>query len=141
LVKIRGFYKWRKKYPGHGIAALYLSWNDYKWNSITRAYELAPMVPDSGMTKYYIPVEDDGLYHPELWYPPFLFMQWPSGLVGHYGIANQRGEDAGPKSHVEFHPLTIQKYTPLGNVAVKVVVLAGSCLTTWPVKPSAMYRP
>jgi DNA-binding beta-propeller fold protein YncE len=60
------------------------SWNVYKWNMTTSKYELTPMAPDPGTTRYEIPLEADGQYHPEFWYPPFLFMRWASGNNGLY---------------------------------------------------------
>ena len=60
------------------------SWNVYKWNTTTSKYELTPVAPDPGTTRYEIPLEADGQYHPEFWYPPFLFMRWQSGDNGLY---------------------------------------------------------
>ena len=60
------------------------SWNTYKWNTATAKYELTPVAPDPGTTRYEIPLEADGQYHPEFWYPPFLFMRWNSGENGLY---------------------------------------------------------
>lgn len=60
------------------------SWNAYKWNISTAKYELTPIAPDPGTTQYEIPLEADGQYHPEFWYPPFLFMRWDSGENGLY---------------------------------------------------------
>jgi DNA-binding beta-propeller fold protein YncE len=69
---------------GGAFVPLSLSWNMYKWNTTTLKYDLVPVAPDHGTTKYTIPLEADSNYHPEFWYPPFLFMQWPSGENGFY---------------------------------------------------------
>ena len=60
------------------------SWNVYKWNTVTKKYEITPVAPEPGTTRYVIPLEADGQYHPEFWYPPFLFMRWASGENGMY---------------------------------------------------------
>ncbi|KPJ93727.1 MAG: hypothetical protein AMJ55_07525 [Gammaproteobacteria bacterium SG8_15] len=69
---------------GGPFQAINRSWNVYKWNTTTSKYELTPIAPDPGTTRYEIPLEADGQYHPEFWYPPFLFMRWPSGENGSY---------------------------------------------------------
>jgi DNA-binding beta-propeller fold protein YncE len=69
---------------GGASEPLNLSWNTYKWNTATHEYELVPIAPEAGTTKYEIAQESDWNYHPELWYPPFFFMRWPSGENGLY---------------------------------------------------------
>ncbi|RKY44255.1 MAG: hypothetical protein DRP81_05780 [Candidatus Omnitrophota bacterium] len=73
---------------GGTFEPLNLSWNMYKWNTTTLKYDLVPVVPNDvttdGTPVYPIPLEADGNYHPEFWYPPFLFMRWPSGENGLY---------------------------------------------------------
>jgi DNA-binding beta-propeller fold protein YncE len=69
---------------GGSFEAVNRSWNVYKWNTTTSKYELTPVAPNPGTTRYEIPLEADGQYHPEFWYPPFLFMRWQSGENGLY---------------------------------------------------------
>lgn len=69
---------------GGPFSAINRSWNVYKWNTVTSKYELTPVAPDPGTTRYEIPLEADGQYHPEFWYPPFRFMRWASGDNGLY---------------------------------------------------------
>lgn len=69
---------------GGPYTPLNLTWNMYKWNTTTLKNDLFAVAPEPGTTKYRINVEADGTYHPELWYPPFLFMRWPSGENGLY---------------------------------------------------------
>ncbi|MBI5787266.1 MAG: YncE family protein [Candidatus Schekmanbacteria bacterium] len=69
---------------GGAAYPLNLSWNTYKWNNTSKTYVLTSVAPASGTTKYKIPLEADGTYHAELWYPPYLFMQWPSVENGLY---------------------------------------------------------
>jgi hypothetical protein len=71
---------------GGPYTALNYTWNTYKWNSTKHKYELIPIAPYTGTTKYQIPLEIDGQYHPELWYPAFFFMRWPSGENGLYAF-------------------------------------------------------
>jgi len=66
-----------------------VSWKMYKWNTVEREYELVTIAPDTGAVVadgnpvYEIPL-DGGVYEPAYWYPPFLFMRWPSGENGLY---------------------------------------------------------
>lgn len=69
---------------GGPFEAINRSWNVYKWNTATSEYELTPVAPVPNTTRYEIPLEADGQYHPEFWYPPFLFMRWASGDNGLY---------------------------------------------------------
>lgn len=63
---------------------LTLSWNAYKWNPdpLIAKYELVPVAPEPGTKQYLIPAEYP--LHAGWWYPPFLFMRWPSGNNGLY---------------------------------------------------------
>ncbi|MBI5042526.1 MAG: hypothetical protein HZC10_01550 [Nitrospirae bacterium] len=67
---------------GGAFVPLNLSWNMYKWNPTTMTYELVPVAPVAGTTRYSIPAEYP--LNAAWWYPPFLFMQWPSGENGLY---------------------------------------------------------
>jgi hypothetical protein len=53
----------------------------YRWNPVTSLYELISIAPDP-QGRYQIPVEYPA--HPERWVPPFLMVQWPSGVNGMY---------------------------------------------------------
>lgn len=67
---------------GGPFVPINLSWNMYKWNPTTLQYELVPIAPVSGTTRYLIPAEYP--LNAAWWYPSFLFMQWPSGENGLY---------------------------------------------------------
>ena len=56
---------------------LKLSWNTYKWNTVTSVYDLVSVAPLPTDDRYEIPAEYPALAY--RWYPPFLMMQWPSG--------------------------------------------------------------
>lgn len=79
------------------------SWNTYKWNTTTFKYELTPVAPSDTITgvnpyptpAYQIPLEADGNYHPEFWYPPFNFMRWASGENGIYTFKVQIFQQTG----------------------------------------------
>ncbi|ODS39879.1 MAG: hypothetical protein A7315_10270 [Candidatus Altiarchaeales archaeon WOR_SM1_79] len=68
---------------GGAYSPLSLAWNTYKWNNVTLTHDLVPVAPALDGTKYEIPT-DASIYDPALWYPPFLFMRWPSGENGIY---------------------------------------------------------
>ncbi len=62
---------------GGAPTSLKLSWNTYKWNTVTSRYELVPVSPIPSDDRYEIPAEYPALAY--RWYPSFLMMQWPSG--------------------------------------------------------------
>jgi hypothetical protein len=88
---------------GGPFVALNRSWNTYKWNSSTNKYELEPVAPSDTVVGvnpdptpvYQIPLESDGTYHPEFWYPPYKFMRWKSGDNGNYTFTVQIFEQIG----------------------------------------------
>jgi hypothetical protein len=62
-----------------------IAWNTYHWNITTLSYDLVPVAPESNTTRYKIPKETfDQNFHPELWYPPYLFLRWTSAENGFY---------------------------------------------------------
>ena len=67
---------------GGPFVPINLSWNMYKWNPTTLQYEMVPVAPVAATTRYLIPAEYP--LNAGWWYPPFLFMQWPSGENGLY---------------------------------------------------------
>jgi DNA-binding beta-propeller fold protein YncE len=69
---------------GGPYVPLGLSWNAYKWNPAPAIakYELVPVAPEPATTRYVIP--DEYPLNAGWWYPPFLFMRWPSGENGLY---------------------------------------------------------
>jgi hypothetical protein len=69
---------------GASYDPLNVSWNTYHWNNGTLKYDLVPIAPEPNTTRYKMPLETDGTFHPELWYPPFLFMRWTSGENGFF---------------------------------------------------------
>lgn len=71
------------------------TWNVYKYNSSTHDHELTKIAPETDGW-YRIPVESDGLYHPDLWQPPFLFMRWPSGDNGLYTFTIELWDETDP---------------------------------------------
>lgn len=69
---------------GGPYEALDLSWRAYKWNPdpTVAKYQPVTVAPQSGTTRYMIP--DEYPAQAQWWYPPFLFMRWPSGENGLY---------------------------------------------------------
>ncbi len=69
---------------GGAFEALDHSWRAYKWNPdpLIAKYEPVTIAPETGTTRYSIPSEYP--LHAQWWYPPFLFMRWPSGENGLY---------------------------------------------------------
>jgi DNA-binding beta-propeller fold protein YncE len=65
---------------GGVTSPLKLSWNSYRWNAGTSKYDLVPIAPLPGDDRYQIPSEYPA--SPQLWYPPFLMMQYPSSGSG-----------------------------------------------------------
>jgi len=88
---------------GGAYTPLNRSWNTYKWNTSTFKYELVPVAPSDTIIginpdptpAYQIPLEGDGNYHPEFWYPPFKFMRWASGENGLYTFTVQIFQQTG----------------------------------------------
>lgn len=75
-------YRVKVSKDGGPFTALALSWNAYRWNPTTSEYELTAVGPIPGDDRYAIPPEYPALA--ARWLPPFLMMQWPSGVNGMY---------------------------------------------------------
>lgn len=86
-------YRVSVSYEGAAPATpLSLSWNTYRWNTVTSEYELVPVSPVPGAEPTSPATPGDDVYeippeypaHAQRWYPAFLMMRWPSGVNGHY---------------------------------------------------------
>ena len=73
---------------------LSLSWNAYRWNTVTSMYELTPVAPVPGDDRYAIPAEYPSA--PHRWIPAFLMMRWPSGENGLYTFSVEIFQQTGP---------------------------------------------
>jgi len=82
------YYQVQVSKDGGPFVPLNLSWNVYKFNTITGNDDLVPVAPDPAAPnpaagpKYLIPAEYP--LNAARWKPPFLMMRWPSGENGLY---------------------------------------------------------
>jgi hypothetical protein len=80
-------------------APLALSWNAYRWNTVTNEFEIAAVAPVPGDNRYLIPPEYPTV--PQRWIPAFLMMRWPSGENGLYTFSVEIFQETGPATFVD----------------------------------------